>query len=263
MVSGILLCRTRLSQRLWAGSSTSLVMVQNDQTQAYNSINRMAQQSFESFPLFLAIHDQSSWRQWWCILHLSTFRFYRDKIKEDKICIKGDWFLAQMMQTRIWQKKKLTNNFGDSVNVVRAILGSTYYRWGHQQACKKQNWKRATLDGCGRTGRVQLQTGVEDGIVQWWAPLGEKVAERPRIALWSAASYFCTQAIRRWGEQTEVAVNLFRGYKFHIGTGHCPFLVPPKTPKMTHFGRFGGYWKWHFRCSNQNSKTTFQHKYPP
>ena len=26
-----------------------------------------------------------------------------------------------------------------------AILGSTYYRWGHQQACKKQNWKRATL----------------------------------------------------------------------------------------------------------------------
>ena len=26
-----------------------------------------------------------------------------------------------------------------------AILGSTYYRWGHQQARKKQNWKRATL----------------------------------------------------------------------------------------------------------------------
>ena len=68
-----------------------------------------------------------------------------------------------MMQTRIWQKKKLTNNFGDSVNVVRAILGSTYYRWGHQQACKKQNWKRATHDSC---GGVQLQTGVEDGIVQ-------------------------------------------------------------------------------------------------
>ena len=122
---------------------------------------------------------------------------------------------------------------------------------------------KGQLDGCGRTRGVQLRTGVEDGIVQWWAPLGEKVAERPRIALWSAASYFCTQAIRRWGEQTEVAVNLFRGYKFHIGTGHCPFLVPPKTPKMTHFGRFGGYWKWHFQCPNQISKTTFQYKYPP
>ena len=33
--------------------------------------------------------------------------------------------------------------------------------------------------------------------------------------------------------------------------------------KNTHFGRFGGYRKWHFGCLNQNSKTTFQYKYPP
>ena len=32
---------------------------------------------------------------------------------------------------------------------------------------------------------------------------------------------------------------------------------------MTHFGRFGGYRKWHLGCPNQNSKTTFQYKYPP
>ena len=32
---------------------------------------------------------------------------------------------------------------------------------------------------------------------------------------------------------------------------------------MTHFGLFGGYRKWHLGCPNQNSKTTFQHKYPP
>ena len=32
---------------------------------------------------------------------------------------------------------------------------------------------------------------------------------------------------------------------------------------MTHFGRFGGYRKWHLGCPNQNSKTTFQCKYPP
>ena len=45
-----------------------------------------------------------------------------------------------------------------------------------------------------------------------------------------------------------------------------PFLVPPKMPKMGHFGcfwRFWGYRKWHFGCPNQNSKTTFQYKYPP
>ena len=36
-----------------------------------------------------------------------------------------------------------------------------------------------------------------------------------------------------------------------------------KWPKMTHFGRFGGYQKWHLGCPNQNSKTTFQYKYPP
>ena len=57
---------------------------------------------------------------------------------------------------------------------------------------------------------------------------------------------------------------------------HCPicftsnsktaFLVPPKTPKMGHFGCFWifkGHRKWHFGCPNQNSKTTFQYKYPP
>ena len=32
---------------------------------------------------------------------------------------------------------------------------------------------------------------------------------------------------------------------------------------MAHFGRFGGYQKWHFECPNQNFKTTFQYKYPP
>ena len=31
---------------------------------------------------------------------------------------------------------------------------------------------------------------------------------------------------------------------------------------MTHFGRFGGYQKWHLGCPNPNSKT-FQYKYPP
>ena len=31
---------------------------------------------------------------------------------------------------------------------------------------------------------------------------------------------------------------------------------------MTHFWRFGGYRKWHFGWPNQNSKTTFQYKYP-
>ena len=37
-------------------------------------------------------------------------------------------------------------------------------------------------------------------------------------------------------------------------------------PKMSHFGCFWlflGYRKWHFGCPNQNSKTTFQYKYPP
>ena len=33
--------------------------------------------------------------------------------------------------------------------------------------------------------------------------------------------------------------------------------------KMGHFGCFGGYQKWHLGCPNQNSKTTFQYKYPP
>ena len=31
---------------------------------------------------------------------------------------------------------------------------------------------------------------------------------------------------------------------------------------MGHFGRFGGYQKWHLGCPNQNSKTTVQYKYP-
>ena len=31
----------------------------------------------------------------------------------------------------------------------------------------------------------------------------------------------------------------------------------------TNFWLFWGYQKWHFRCPNQNSKTTFQYKYPP
>ena len=51
-----------------------------------------------------------------------------------------------------------------------------------------------------------------------------------------------------------------------IRAPEVPFLVPPKqpkTPKMTHFGRFGGYQKWYLGCPNQNSKTTFQYKYPP
>ena len=42
--------------------------------------------------------------------------------------------------------------------------------------------------------------------------------------------------------------------------------VPPITPKMGHFGCFWLFWvyqKWHFGCPNQNSKTIFQHKYPP
>ena len=33
--------------------------------------------------------------------------------------------------------------------------------------------------------------------------------------------------------------------------------------KNTQNGRFGGYRKWHLGCPNQNSKTTFQYKYPP
>ena len=39
-----------------------------------------------------------------------------------------------------------------------------------------------------------------------------------------------------------------------------------ETPKMGNFGcfrLFWGYQKWPFGCPNQNSKTTFQHKYPP
>ena len=31
---------------------------------------------------------------------------------------------------------------------------------------------------------------------------------------------------------------------------------------MGHFWLFWGYQKWHFGCPNQNSKTTFQYKYP-
>jgi len=38
---------------------------------------------------------------------------------------------------------------------------------------------------------------------------------------------------------------------------------PISFAKNTQNGRFGGYQKWHLGCPNQNSKTTFQYKYPP
>ena len=49
---------------------------------------------------------------------------------------------------------------------------------------------------------------------------------------------------------------------FDSGTGSAIF-GNPKIAKNTHFRRFGGHRKWHFGCPNQNSKTTFQYKYPP
>ena len=41
--------------------------------------------------------------------------------------------------------------------------------------------------------------------------------------------------------------------RIFIWATKVPFLVPLKQPKMTHFGCFGGYQKWQFGCSNQNS----------
>ena len=55
------------------------------------------------------------------------------------------------------------------------------------------------------------------------------------------------------------------GLRILIRAPEVPFSVPPKTPKMGHFGcfwLFWGYRKWHLGGPNQHLKTTFQYKYP-
>ena len=42
-----------------------------------------------------------------------------------------------------------------------------------------------------------------------------------------------------------------------------PSLRWAKNTQTDPFSMFWGYRKWHFGCPNQNSKTTFQYKYPP
>ena len=50
------------------------------------------------------------------------------------------------------------------------------------------------------------------------------------------------------------------------GSKMVPIFGTPKIAKNTQndpFSMFWGYRIWHFGCPNQNSKTTFQYKYPP
>ena len=50
--------------------------------------------------------------------------------------------------------------------------------------------------------------------------------------------------------------------EFWFGHPKCHFRCP-KNAQNGCFWLFWGYRKWHFGCPNQNSKTTFQYKYPP
>ena len=78
-------------------------------------------------------------------------------------------------------------------------------------------------------------------------------------------SWICYDWKWLWPYNISVFV-LKNGLRILIQAPEVPFLVPPKTPKMGHFGcfwLFWGYQNWHFGCPNQNSKTTFQYKYPP
>ena len=59
-----------------------------------------------------------------------------------------------------------------------------------------------------------------------------------------------------WGFQERICVEKW-SQNFDSGTRTTIFGTP-KTPKVA----VQGYQKWYFGCSNQNSKTTFQHKYP-
>ena len=49
---------------------------------------------------------------------------------------------------------------------------------------------------------------------------------------------------------------------FDSGTRSAIFGAPQNAENGC-FWLFWGYRKWHFQCPNQNSKTTFQYKYPP
>ena len=69
----------------------------------------------------------------------------------------------------------------------------------------------------------------------------------PEVAFWGFWGLVC---IEKWSRN------------FDSGTRSAIFGTP-KMAKMTPFWGFGGYQKWHFRCPNQKSETTFQYKLAP
>ena len=76
--------------------------------------------------------------------------------------------------------------------LVRGNFGLHLLQMGHQQAAAVKS-SIGKGQPSRRSGGVQLHPGVEDGFVQWWVPLDEKVVKRHHIALWSPTSYLTSE----------------------------------------------------------------------
>ena len=93
-----------------------------------------------------------------------------------------------------------------------------------------------------------------------------------RLRQSSKAAFFCCLLLppaipvayieSLYGEGGAVVFVLKSGLRISIRAPEVLFSGPPKHPKWPVFGVLGSQ-KWHFGCPNQNSKTTFQYKYPP
>ena len=78
-----------------------------------------------------------------------------------------------------------------------------------------------------------------------------------------ALSSYCVVTSDSLSSSLQIDENIIsHDFKQKIVTWSAIFGTP-KIAKNTHFGCFWGHRKWHLGCPNQNSKTTFQYKYPP
>ena len=104
-------------------------------------------------------------------------------------------------------------------------------------------------------------------VVVFSALMGISMGKWPKSIKWPKFTFLGSKWFTKYlNGGFRGAFVLKSGLRILIWALQVPFLIPPKTPKMGHFGcfwLFWGYRKWHFGCQNQNSKTIFQYKCPP